>query len=112
MKAKKAQRNHYVPLQIALLLLIREDNTDTEQCQVGLRKVLVLMLKQATMNNKIKEYVLSDSDMPILLVAKLAHFFGSLPEQLPLIRNPKVLESFPGARGEDQSHLCHLNLFQ
>ena len=63
------------------------------------------------MNNKIKEYVLSESDMPILLVAKLAHFFGSLPEQLGLIRNPKVLESFPGARGES-THLSHLNLWQ
>ena len=69
------------------------------------------MLKQATINNKIKEYVLSESEMPVLLVAKLAHFFGSLPDQLALIRNPKVLESFPGARGEDQAHLCHLNLF-
>ena len=42
--------------------------------------MLVLQLKQATIHNKIKEYVLSESDMPILLVAKLAHFFGSLPE--------------------------------
>ena len=78
--SRKEKRNNYVPLQIALLLLIREDNRDTEQCQIGLRKVLVLQLKQATIHNKIKEYVLSESDMPILLVAKLAHFFGSLPE--------------------------------
>ena len=78
--SRKEQRHNYVPLQLALLLLIREDHTDTEQCRTGLRKVLVLQLKQATINNRIKEYVLAESDMPILLVAKLAHFFGLLPD--------------------------------
>ena len=89
-KSKKDKRNDYVPLQIALLLLIKEEKEDTLDFKNGLRKVLIMMMKQATLNNKIKEYVLNESDMPILLIAKLAHYFGSLPDSLPMIRNPKA----------------------
>ena len=38
------------------------------------------MIKQALMNPKIKDYVLTESELPILLVAKLAHYYSYLPE--------------------------------
>ena len=91
-----------MPLQIALILLIREDKDDEEDFRNGLRKVLLMMLKQATLNNKIKEYILNESDMPILLVAKLAHYFGSLPDSLSLIRNPKSTSSYVDSRNDEQ----------
>jgi hypothetical protein len=31
--------------------------------------------------------VLTDSELPLLLIAKLTYFFVSLPDQLPLVRN-------------------------
>ncbi len=31
--------------------------------------------------------MLTDSELPLLLIAKLTYFFVSLPDQLPLVRN-------------------------
>ena len=70
------------------------------------------MMKMTTLNNKIKEYVLNESDMPILLIAKLAHYFGSLPDSLPMIRNPKASGSFFETRTDEQQYLSNLNLHQ
>ena len=111
-KSKKEKRNNYVPLQIALLLLIKEEKEDDEDFKNGLRKVLIMMLKQATLNSKIKDYILNESDLPILLVAKLAHYFGSLPDCLSLIRNPKVVSSYLDSRNDEQQYLSNLNLYQ
>ena len=49
------------------------------------------------MNPKIRDYVLMESELPILLVAKLAHIYSYLPDSLGLIRNPNVSEMYPTA---------------
>jgi len=38
----KNERNTYIPLKIILLLLIKEDNTDSEECRNALRRILVI----------------------------------------------------------------------
>ena len=84
------------------------DNKEDEKNTIALRQVLLLMLKQSTMNPKIKDYVLNESELPILLVAKLAHIYSYLPEQLLLIRNPNVSEKYPTA--DQEPVFRHLNL--
>lgn len=74
-----------------------DNHKEAEENTVALRQVLLLMLKQAVMNPKIKDYVLNDSELPILLVAKLAHIYSYLPEQLGQIRNANVTEMYPTA---------------
>ena len=67
------------------------------------------MIKQALMNPKIKDYVLTESELPILLVAKLAHYYSYLPEQLSILKNPNVSEMYPT---KDQEPCYHnLNLW-
>jgi len=63
-----------------LFLLIMDDNKESSENTTALRQVLLLMLKQAVLNPKIKDYVLSESELPILLIAKLAHIYSYLPE--------------------------------
>lgn len=72
-----------------------EDNKDDGKNVIALRKTLLLMLKQSVLNPKIKDYVLAESELPIILVAKLAHFYSYLPEQLSLIKNSNVSELYP-----------------
>ena len=52
------------------------------------------------MNPKIRDYVLMDSELQILLVAKLAHIYSYMPENLGLVRNPNVSEMYPTADQE------------
>ena len=60
------------------------------------------------MNPKIKDYVLMESDLPILLIAKLARIYSYLPEQLILIKNPNVSEMYPTADQEPCYHQLNL----
>lgn len=62
------------------------------------------------MNPKIRDYVLMESELPILLVAKLAHIYSYLPESLGLVRNPNVSEMYPAA--DQDKFYRHLNLVQ
>ena len=78
-------------------MFMMDVNEEKEENTIALRKVLLLMLKQAVMNPKIKDYVLMESELPILLVAKLAHYYSYLPEQLALLKNPEVSEMYPTA---------------
>ena len=66
------------------------------------------MIKQATLNPKIRDYVLSESELPVLLVAKLAQFYSYLPDKVELMKSASVMELFPRADEESESH--HLNL--
>ena len=109
-QSRKEKKYDYVPLQIVLYLHMYENNEDDEKNTLALRQVLLLMLKQSTMNPKIRDYVLMESELPILLVAKLAHIYSYLPEKLNLIRNPNVSEMYPTADQEQNYH--HLNLMQ
>lgn len=79
-QSRKEQKYDYVPLQIILFMLLMEDSKDDSKNVIALRKTLLLMLKQSVLNPKIKDYVLAESELPILLVAKLAHFYSYLPE--------------------------------
>ena len=106
--SRKDQKYDYIPLQIVLYLLGFQDNHEKEENTVVLRQTLLLMLKQSTMNPKIRDYVLTESELPIFLVAKLAHFYSYLPEQLHLIRNPNVSEMYPTVDQESCFH--NLNL--
>ena len=99
-----------MPLQIILYMLINQDSSDKEENVTAMRRCLLLMIKQSTMNAKIRDYVLTESELPILLVAKLAHFYSYLPEQLALIRNPNVSELYPSADQEACYH--HLDLMK
>ena len=81
-RSRKEKRYDYVPLQIALWLLMMDDNREVEENSLALRQLLLLMMKQAVTNPKIKDYVLTESELPILLIAKLAHIYSYLPEQL------------------------------
>ena len=85
-----------------------ESNED-ERITTSLRFSLLYMIKQAMMNPKIKDYVLTDSELPILLVAKLAHYYSYLPEQLALLKNPNVSEMYPTKDKEPCYH--NLNLW-
>ena len=107
-QSRKEKKYDYVPLQIILFLHMMGDNNEKEENVLALRQVLLLMLKQSTMNPKIRDYVLMESELPILLVAKLAHIYSYLPEKLNLIRNPNVSELYPTAEQEVFYH--HLNL--
>ena len=109
-QSRKEKKYDYVPLQIVLFLHMMENNEDKEENVTALRKVLLLMLKQSTMNPKIRDYVLMESELPILLVAKLAHIYSYLPDSLGLIRNPNVSEMYPTA-GQEKFYR-HLNLMQ
>ena len=86
-----------------------DDNKEMAENTTALRQVLLLMIKQAVTNPKIKDYILSESELPILLVAKLAHTYSYLPEQLALIRNPLVNERYPTADQEVIYHNLNLN---
>ena len=109
-QSRKDKKYDYVPLQIVLFLHMMENNEDKEENVTALRKVLLLMLKQSTMNPKIRDYVLMESELPILLVAKLAHIYSYLPDSLTLVRNPNVSEICPTAGQE--KYYRHLNLMQ
>ena len=109
-KSRKEKQFDYVPLQIVLWLFLMDDNKEAVENTIALRKVLLLMLKQAVMNPKIKDYVLNESELPILLVAKLAHIYSYLPDQLSLIRNPNVTERYPTP--DVDPCLRHLNLLE
>ena len=61
------------------------------------------------MNPKIKEYLLTESELPILLIAKLALYYSYLPEQLHLIKNPEMTDPFPSQAAD--VNYAHLNLF-
>ena len=74
-----------------------DDNKEATENTTALRQVLLLMIKQAVTNPKIKDYILTESELPILLIAKLACLYSYLPEQLSLIRNPNVVERYPTA---------------
>ena len=61
------------------------------------------------LNPKIKDYVLGESELPILLVAKLAHIYSYLPEKLTLIKNVEVSEMYPTVdQGEATHHSLNL----
>lgn len=96
-QSRKEKKFDYLPLQIVLWMFMMDVNEEKEENTIALRKVLLLMLKQAVMNPKIKDYVLMESELPILLVAKLAHYYSYLPEQLALLKNPEVSEMYPTA---------------
>jgi len=72
-----------------------EDVNEKDKNTTTLRQVLLLMLKQSLMSPKLRLYVLQESELPILLVAKLAQFYSYLPEQYALIRNPNVSSAYP-----------------
>ena len=61
-------------------------------------------------NPKIKDYVLTESELPILLIAKLAHIYSYLPEQLELIRNPQAPERYPTPDQEACYHFLNLKM--
>ena len=83
MKSHKDKKYHYTPLQIVMFLFIKENNQDeSEENSLNLRKIILLILKQATKNPKIKDYVLSESELPLILIAKLALYYSYLPESL------------------------------
>lgn len=82
-----------------MLLLIKEDANDTdwadsrnekgqaksihfthsEEFGDSVRRTLLIQLRYCCNNVKIRETVLVDSEIPLLLVAKLSYFFVSLP---------------------------------
>jgi len=80
-----------------LLLLIKEDATDTEEFCEGVRRVLLMQLRHCVSHSKIRDFVLTDSEIPLLLIAKLTYYFVSLPDQLPLVRN-KAKSSIDGSQ--------------
>lgn len=67
------KKGSYIPLQILLLLLIREDVTEREPEKIILRESLMMHLK---LNNKqILKYVVEESEICVILVIKLGQYY-------------------------------------
>ena len=65
-----------------------------------------MQLRQCILNQKIRDFVLSDSEIPLLIIAKLTYYFVQLPEQLPLPK--KVVGPTPAT---DDSVSAGMNLY-
>lgn len=80
------QRPTFLPLSVCLLLLIKEDANDTEEYGEAVRRTLIMLLRFCCAHPKMRDTVLMDSEMPLLLVAKLSYYFVSIPQKIPLLK--------------------------
>lgn len=87
------KKGAYLPMTILLLLLNKEDIQESEEMKIILREAILMHLK---LNNKeVLRYVIEESDICVILVAKLGYYFTLLPFEVELISNNEVLQQYP-----------------
>jgi len=83
------KKGAYLPMSILLLLLTKEDIQETEEIKLLLRDSILMHLKLN--NHEVLRYVVEESDICVILVAKLCYYFSTLPFEVELISNNEVL---------------------
>jgi hypothetical protein len=100
------KKGAYLPMSILLLLLTKEDIQESEELKILLRDSILTHLK---LNNKeVLRYVIEESNICVVLVAKLGYYFSTLPFEVELISNNEVLQQYP--EEDDLKFLAQLSL--
>jgi len=72
-------------MSILLLLLMKEDISESEDLKLALREAILMHLK---LNSKdVLRYIMEESEICVILVAKLCYYFQTLPIEVDLISN-------------------------
>eukprot|EP00347_Sterkiella_histriomuscorum_P013006 403366373 len=102
------KKGAYLPMSILLLLLIKEDVNEQESLKLSLREAILMHLKLS--NKDVLRYIMEESEICVILIAKLNQFFQSLPYEVELISNNQVTSQYP--EDEDSKYLAQLNLHE
>ncbi len=102
------KKGAYLPMSILLLLLIKENISENETLKLNLRECILLQLKLN--NQEVLRYIVEESEICVILVAKLSYYFQALPPEVELFSNNEVTEQYP--EDEDSKYLAQLNLFE
>ncbi|CDW80011.1 UNKNOWN [Stylonychia lemnae] len=100
------KKGAYLPMSILLLLLIKEDISESEDLKLILRDSILMHLKLN--NQEVLRYIVEESEICVILVAKLGYYFQALPQEVDLISNNKVVSQYP--EDEESKFLAQLNL--
>lgn len=93
-RQNKTERGEYLPLKILLNLLkdIKSNESNTEYVQQCYYTLKIVM---RTNSKPLDEYIMNDSDLIEIIMAKLNNFYHSLPERISK-REAKKLHFKPG----------------
>lgn len=75
-------------MSILMLLLTKEDLSESEEMKIRLRESILMHMKLN--NTEVLRYIVEESDICVILVAKLAYYFSALPPEVDLISNNEV----------------------
>lgn len=75
-------------MQILLLLLIKENIYDDEDLKIQLRECILIQLKLN--HQEVLRYIVEESEISVILIAKLSFFFQALPLEVELLQNAEI----------------------
>jgi hypothetical protein len=79
------RKGSYLPIQILLLLLIKEELKENEFLKISLRKCILQQIK--IMNRDVQAYIEDESEFAQIMIVKLAFYFMALPREVELLAN-------------------------
>ena len=91
-----SRKGAYMPMQVLLQLLMREQMRDDDYLKATLRHCLVLQLRIPSVS--VRTYLSEESELTQILAIKLGFYLEALPDQVELLSNTMVLTQYP----EDQ----------
>lgn len=95
-------------MQILLLLLIKEDIYEDDDLKLALRECILIQLKLN--HQEVLRYIVEESEISVILIAKLSFFFQALPLEVELFSNIEVTSLYP--EDEESKYVAQLDLFE
>jgi hypothetical protein len=84
------RKGAYLPMSILMLLLTKEEISEPEDMKIRLRESILMHLKLN--NHEVLRYIVEESEICVILIAKLSYYFAALPPEVELISNNEVMQ--------------------